>query len=175
MQAISWIARITGWGLLTAFQVLVLTQLDIRWFIQPYVFGMFIMILPFKTPQSLVLILAFIAGLVIDMFNNTPGMHAAATVAMAFFRPAVIKMLTPITGYEGVDAPSLFKLGFIWFLLFTLIMLGIHHIIYFFLEVLTFKNISYTLLKVGASLLVSAFLVLNFAFIFSNRAKGDRT
>ena len=174
MSAINWIGRLLGWLLLTAFQVLVLTQLDLGALLHPYVFPMFAMLLPFSVPRWLVLVLAFIAGLVVDMFNNTPGMHAAAMVVIAYLRPAILKMLTPVSGYEGIEYPSFMRLGFIWFLLYCLSMAGVHHLVYFQLETLSWTNFPYTLLKSALSLLVSVFLMINFAFIFSSRKSAER-
>ncbi|HPE96612.1 MAG: rod shape-determining protein MreD [Chitinophagales bacterium] len=175
MQVTRWIWRVIGWIALTAFQVLVLTHLNIGQYVHPYVFPMFIMLLPFATPRWLVLILAFISGLIVDMFNNTPGMHASAMLVLAFLRPAVTRLLTPITGYEGIQAPSMGRLGFIWFLLYALLLTSIHHLVYFQLEVLSFSNLGYTLLNTAASVLFSVFLMVNFAFIFSGNRQGERT
>lgn len=174
MQVSNWIARIIGWLFLTAFQVLVLNHLVISKYVHPYVFPMFVMLLPFATPRWLVLILAFVSGILVDMFNNTPGMHAAAMLAMAYFRPVVVRLITPITGYEGVSAPSLGRLGFVWFLLYSLIMTGIHHFVYFQLEVLSFRNFSYTMMTILASMVFSVFLMINFAFIFTSSRQADR-
>lgn len=175
MQVTKWIGRLIGWVLLTAFQVLVLSQLGIASYVQPYVFIMFVMLLPFNTPRWIVLVLGFTSGLAVDMFNNSAGMHAACVTLLAFARPAVIRMLTPVSGYEGIEAPSVYRLGFVWFLTFTMICTGIHHIAYFSLEALSFFNLSYTLLKIGVSMLLSTFLVLNFAFLFSSRGRAERS
>lgn len=174
MQVSNWIARVLGLLLLTAFQVLVLNDLVISPYVHPYVFPMFVMLLPFATPRWLVLIFAFSSGLLVDMFNNTPGMHAAAMVAMAYFRPVIVRLITPITGYEGVVSPSLSRLGFIWFLLYSLLMTGIHHLVYFQLEVLSLRHLSYTLITTLASILFSVFLMINFAFIFTSSRQAER-
>lgn len=108
------------------------------------------------------------------MFNNTPGMHASAMLVMAYVRPSVIHLLTPITGYEGIAAPSLGRLGFVWFLLYALLLTAIHHFVYFNLEVLSIKNIGYTLMTWVASVLFSVFLMINFAFIFTSSKPSDR-
>jgi rod shape-determining protein MreD len=174
MPVSNWIARIVGWLFLTAFQVLVLNHLVISSYVHPYIFPMFVMLLPFSTPRWIILVLAFTSGLLVDMFNNTPGMHAAAMLVMAYARPAVIRLLTPITGYEGMVAPSLGRLGFIWFLFYALILTAIHHFVYFNLEILSFKNIGYTLITWAASTLFSVFLMINFAFIFTSSKPNER-
>ena len=38
---------------------------------------------------------AFFFGLTIDVFSDTPGMNAAATVLLAFLRPSLLRLFTP--------------------------------------------------------------------------------
>lgn len=169
MQAINWILRIVGLIFLILFQVLVLNKLNVSTYIHPYVYPMFIILLPFETPRWLILPLAFVVGFSIDMFNNTAGMHAAACVFIAYARPWLIKRYTPITGYENVNAPSLSELGVVWFALFTLTVIFIHHSIYYFLQVFWMNDVGYLLLKIFLSTLVSTLLIVIFAFLFAKR------
>ncbi|MBK6732308.1 MAG: rod shape-determining protein MreD [Bacteroidetes bacterium] len=169
MIVINWIARILGLVLLIAFQVLVLNNLNVGLFVHPYVFIMFILTLPFATPQWLAMILAMALGLIIDMFNNTPGMQMAACVFLAFVRPLVLKALTPVTGYENIENPSIYKLGATWFFIYTIIMVLIHHTAYFFIEIFSLRQLRFTLFNIGLSSLFSTVLILVFAFLFTPR------
>lgn len=169
MQIINWILRFTGLIFLILFQVLVLNDLDINAYVHPYVYLMFIILLPFDTPRWLMLPLAFLVGITIDMFSNTAGMHAAACVFIAYLRPWLIKSFTPVTGYENITGPSLSELGFIWFSLFTLTITFIHHCIYFLLQVFWMKDIGFLSLKIIFSTLVSTLLMVILAFLFAKR------
>ena len=75
----------------------------------------------------------------------------------------------PITGYENVNAPSLSELGVVWFALFTLTVIFIHHSIYYFLQVFWMNDVGYLLLKIFLSTLVSTLLIVIFAFLFAKR------
>lgn len=169
MQAINWILRFVGLIFLILFQVLVLNKLNVGTYAHPYVYPMFLLLLPFNTPKWVMLPLAFLIGLTIDMFNNTPGMHAAACVTIAFLRPQFIKFYTPVTGYENVKAPSISQLGVIWFALFTLTMIFIHHLLYFFIQVFWLKDLGLVLLKVVFSTALSTMLIVILAFLFASR------
>jgi hypothetical protein len=46
------------------------------------------------------LITAFLLGITVDMFVDTPGVHTSASVFMAFVRPFVLRILAPRDGYE---------------------------------------------------------------------------
>ncbi len=169
MQTINWILRFLGLAFLILFQVLVLNELNVSTYIHPYIYPMFIILLPFETPKWLLLPLAFFAGLSIDLFMVTGGMHAAACVFIAFIRPQLIKFYTPITGYENVTSPSLSELGVVWFSLFALTIIFIHHSIYFLLQVFWMNDIGYLLLKIILSTAISTLLIIIFAFLFSKR------
>ncbi len=169
MQAINWVIRFLGLVFLILFQVLVLNKLNVSTYVHPYVYPMFILLLPFDTPKWLMLPLAFAIGLTIDMFNNTAGMHASACVFIAFIRPQLIKFYTPITGYESVTAPSISQLGVIWFSLFTVTMIFIHHLIYYMLQVFWIHDPGFLILKVLFSTGVSTALIIILAFLFAQR------
>ena len=76
--------------LLVFFQVFILNNLQFGGFINPFVYILFILLLPFETPKWFLLVIAFILGFTIDLFFHTPGIHASATVFMAFFRHYVL-------------------------------------------------------------------------------------
>ncbi len=84
--------NILSFVLLVLFQVLALNNIQFLGFINPYIYILFIIALPVKTPRWLSLILAFILGLTLDIFSNTLGMHAFATVLIAFLRNGIINL-----------------------------------------------------------------------------------
>ena len=47
--------------------------------------------MPVGTSRDLVVLFSFLIGLVIDMFSNTPGMHAAACTLAGFIREPLIR------------------------------------------------------------------------------------
>lgn len=92
--------KVCGTDLFDSVSVLVLNKLNVSVYIHPYVYPMFLILLPFETPKWIMLPLAFAVGITIDMFNNTAGMHAAACVFIAYARPWLIKAYTPITAMK---------------------------------------------------------------------------
>ena len=86
-------------AVLVLVQVLILNNIQISGYLNPYVYVLFVLLLPFETPNWLLLVVAFLLGLSIDLFSQTPGIHAFATVFMAFFRPFILNVLSPRDGY----------------------------------------------------------------------------
>lgn len=83
---------------LVLIQVLILNNIEFSGYINPFLYVLFILLLPFETPAWLLLVSGFALGLTVDLFMNTPGLHAAATVLTAFVRPFVLRILLPVTG-----------------------------------------------------------------------------
>ena len=57
------------------------------------IYPVIIMLLPMRTPGALILVIAFVLGILVDMFYNTPGVHASACVFTGFIRPFVLPRL----------------------------------------------------------------------------------
>ena len=132
--------------LLILLQVLILNNMHLSVYINPYVYILFILVLPFETRGWLILSLAFFMGIIMDSFCNTPGMHSAATVLIAFLRRYLLDVFAPREGYESGMSPHYRDMGIIWFLIYGGILTLIHHFFLFMLEdfpigILLFKSI----------------------------------
>lgn len=152
--------NIIRFAVLVLLQILVLNNIQISGHIVPYVYILFILLMPFETPNWLLLVTAFALGLSVDLFTQTPGMHAAATVFMAFVRPYVLGLSAPRDGYEPGSFPRLYYYGFKWFLRYTVILVLTHHFVLFYIEVFRFSEFFSTLLRVLVSSLFSVILIM---------------
>ncbi len=149
------------------FQVLVMDHVLINGYMIPYVYLLFILLMPFETPRWLQLLAGFGLGLTIDLFSNTLGMHTAATVLAAFARSYMLDLLAPRDGYEPDSFPRIHYYGFYWFLKYTLVIVFIHHLALFYLEVFQLKEFLSTFLRVILSTILSAStIVLSQYFVF---------
>jgi rod shape-determining protein MreD len=146
-------------------QVLILNNIRFNGYINPYVYLLFILLLPVEIPSWLLLLISFGTGLVMDFLSGSPGMHSSATVLAGFARPYVLRVVSPRDGYEpGVD-PSLAIYGLRWFLVYASIIVVIHHTALFYLEVFRFAAFFRTLLRVLLSSLFSVTFILLLEYI----------
>ncbi len=152
--------NIIRFATLVLVQILVLNNIQVSGYIVPYFYVLFILLMPFETPGWLLLFTAFALGLSVDMFVQTPGMHAAATVFMAAFRPYVLRINAPRDGYETGTYPRVHYLGLEWFFKYTAILVLIHHLVLFYLEVFRISDFFSTLLRVLLSALFSIVLII---------------
>ena len=152
---------------LLLFQVLLLDNIQLGGYLNPYLYVLFIILMPFETPRWLLLVSGFLLGLSVDMFTDTLGMHAAATVFAALMRPWVLSVFAPRDGYEPDTFPRVYYYGFNWFLRYSLVIVFFHHIALFYLEVFHFQDFFNTFLRVILSTILStSAIILSQYFIF---------
>jgi rod shape-determining protein MreD len=133
------IANIARFILLLAAQVLIFNRIDLFGFINPFPYVLFIILYPVNGNKSGLLLASFFLGLLMDMFWNSGGVHAAACVVLAYYRPAIFKFSFGLS-YEyqtvrlnDVLTPERFS--------FILIAVVIHHLVLFILEVFNITSI----------------------------------
>ena len=151
---------------LVLLQVLIVKNIELGRFINPFLYVLFLLMLPFNTPNWLMLIVSFLLGLTVDMFYDTMGMHAAASVFMAYCRPAVLKLFSPRDGYEFGTKPTIQYLGVPWFLSYASILILLHHTVLFFIEVFRFSEFFSTFGRIILSSLFTILLVVTSQFFF---------
>jgi rod shape-determining protein MreD len=133
----------------------------------PYIYILFILLMPFETPRWIQLLSGFALGLAMDLFTGTLGMHTAACVLAAFVRPYLLDLLASRDGYDLDSFPRVHYYGFFWFLKYTLLIVVIHHLSLFYLEVFQLKHFFSTLLRVIlSSILSTSTIVLSQYFVF---------
>jgi rod shape-determining protein MreD len=155
--------------LLILFQVLLFNNIQFSGYVNPYVYIMFILLLPIEIPSWLMLLLSFFTGLIIDFFSGSHGMHTSATVLAGFVRPYVLRLVSPRDGYESGPDPSMVIYGFRWFLTYTLLIVLVHHMALFYLEVFRFADFFRTFLRIILSSVFSMAFILLIEFYRKGR------
>jgi len=154
---------------LVLLQVFLLKNISLYNLSMPYLYILFVMLLPLETPNFVLFLLAFLMGIIIDMFYDTPGLHAAASVILAFVRVLFVSVTVQRDGFDAEPEPTLGNMGFRWFLTYSTVLILIHHFFLFTLEVFRFSEIQYTLLRFLSSSLFTLFLILITSFLFYRR------
>lgn len=154
---------------LVLLQVFLLKNISLYNLSVPYLYILFILLLPFETPNLLLFLLSFLLGLSIDAFYDTPGLHAASCVVLAFARVLFISITVQKDGFDNEPEPTLGNMGFRWFFTYAAFLILIHHFFLFNLEVFRLSELQYTLLRFLSSSVFTLFLVLISSFLFYRR------
>lgn len=127
------LVNIARFILLLAAQILIFNNVNFLGYINPYPYMLFIILYPVNGNKYGLLAASFFLGIVMDMFCNSGGVHAAACVSLAYYRPYIFKFSFGLS-YEyqtvrinDVLSPERFS--------FILIAVVIHHFVLFLLEV----------------------------------------
>jgi hypothetical protein len=164
------IANIIRFIIILLVQVLILKRVDLSFgnfdYIHILFYPAFILSLPVSLPRQLVIVLGFIMGIMVDIFYDSPGVHASALVAVAFARGLVLRALEPQGGYKTKNTPGIrdFDLG--WFFIYSSILMAIHCGIYFFMEAFSFKHVFDIFLNTIFSFIFSMIFILLYQLLF---------
>ncbi|WP_426668753.1 rod shape-determining protein MreD [Mucilaginibacter sp. McL0603] len=152
--------------ILVFLQVFLLKNITLYNLSTPYLYIMFILLLPFEIPNVMLFALSFILGLTIDSFYDTPGLHAASCVLLALVRILFISITVQKDGFDNEPEPTLNVMGLRWFFTYALILTLAHHFFLFNLEVFRFSEMPYTLSRFVLSSIFTVFLMLLSGFLF---------
>jgi hypothetical protein len=154
-------------------QVFVLNQVPpLHNLINPYIYFLFIIWLPFKTGRRTLMLLALALGMCLDFFTKTPGLHAAPCVLIAFLRPFLINVLVSHEGTEAnYEEPSIKSMGFVPYFTLVVILTSLHHASLFLLEALQFAGLWYFIVKTFLSLAISLLLILIVELLFVRKQR----
>ncbi len=152
---------------LVLFQVLILNNIQLSGYLNPFLYVLFILMLPFRTPDWLVLILAFVLGISVDLFSDTGGLHAAASVLLAFLRQPVLRLVSPREGYDVNQHPTLKQFGIGWFFTYAGLLVFVHHLFLFYMEAFRFSEFFSTFFRVVLSSSFTLALIFISQFFFS--------
>lgn len=139
-----------------------------------FIYIAFLLFLPIQLPPVILLLMGFTTGITIDTFYDTAGIHAGACVLLTYVRPYVLRFLTPRDDYDANDSVNVRLMGWGWFVTYALVLIFLHHLVLFFLELGGVKALGFTLLKVVASTLYTFTVVVILQLLFFSARRAVR-
>ena len=136
----------------------------------PFVFLLFLFMLPFNLPVPVVMVIAFLTGLSVDVFSTSSarGLHAFACVLAVWPREQIAALVSG-SNFRSVSELKFRDQSALWFVVYLGVLILLHNFAYFFLEAMSFQGFWQTLLKILASSFYSFFLCIILAYIFYKR------
>lgn len=154
-------------------QVFVLNKIPhLHRYIVPILYFLFILWLPFSLSRPGLLIAGFGTGLLLDYFTNTPGLHAAACVLIAYARPFIITILLPKDTTEfNYREPSPRALGWAPYAVYVFILTFLHNTYLLLLEYLHFGSFFDFIIKVLSTTAISLLLIFTTELLFPRKLR----
>jgi|SRR5690554_436803 len=138
-------------------QVTVFDNIHFLGFITPYPYIVFILLYPLNINRNLLLLLSFLLGMTLDIFNNSGGVHTTACITLAFMRQSLLKMSFGYSyEYHMFKIPDKFSSELLTYFVSGVL---IHHSVLIVLELLNFELVGEMLLRILGS---SIFTILLF-------------
>ena len=140
-------------------QVFLFDNLSISIYLNPLVYVAFIALLPLDTPPIVLLLSGLATG--------AAGVNTIATLLIAFARPTLLGLLYPRDDIREGGIPSTGRLGNRVFLNYLIVLVLVHHAVFFSLEALSWAHIVRTIVRTVASGAVSVAFIWVIARIFT--------
>jgi rod shape-determining protein MreD len=147
--------------ILALLQVFVFNHINFLGSYQPYIYILFVLFYPPSQNRYALLILSFLLGLMIDVFEYTGGIHAFALTLVAFLRNPIIKLLAGKQDYE-MEFFSFHTFSFAQWLFYIVILILVHNVLLLLLENFKLTGIPPLLIKS----LINAGITFVFVFIY---------
>lgn len=158
-----------GWFVgLALFQVLVLNHVHIVGYATPFLYIFLILKFESSVSRNALMLWAFFLGLVIDVFSDTPGMNAAATVLLAFLRPLLLRLFVPRETLDDL-VPSIQTMGLTPFLKYMSLAVLLHHTMLLTLEFFSLAHYGILLLRILASSLLTVACIMTLDGIYRKK------
>lgn len=154
-----YIIRIKWFILLVLLQVLVLNHIHFEQYATPLLYIYFLLKLDSGNSRKGLLLWGFFLGLCIDLFSNTPGLNAAASVLTAFYRPWILRLFSLRDVTDNFE-PGINQMGFAPFFRYTLIIVLLHSVILNLLDIFSFAKPQILLLKIASDAAITLILIL---------------
>ena len=158
--------NISRFVILILLQVFVFNYVQWFGFLNPFVYVLFLILLPVEIPKSIQYIIAFITGFIVDAFLRTYGIQAFACVLLVFLRPYIILILNGLKPLDPGVKPVPGVKDFNWILVYTFLLVFVHQISVTALEIFEWEQWWRMIWSSAANTLFTTFIILCVEYIF---------
>jgi len=158
--------NISRFIILTLLQVFVFNYVQWFGFLNPFVYLLFLILLPLEISRTGQYIVAFITGFIIDAFLKTYGIQAFACVLLVFVRPYIILILNGFKPLETGVKPVPGVKDFTWILVYTFLLVFVHQITVTTLEIMQWVQWWRIIWTSVLNTLFTTFIILCVEYIF---------
>lgn len=118
----------------------------------------------------MMLFLCFLLGWGVDIFENTGGIHAFASLTIGFLSKHIIRMVSGTKFFE-IEEFRFSDFNAVQWFIYAVLMVFFHHFLLFFVESLSFRNFGGIMLRTAASSIFTLLFVFFYLILFRKRAE----
>jgi rod shape-determining protein MreD len=118
--------------LLLSVQIIIFNNMSFLGYISPFPYVLFIILYPVNGNKTGLLLASFLLGFAMDIFSNSGGIHTAACIVLAYYRPYLFKFSFGVSyEYQTVKLNDALTPERFSFILFAVL---IHDLVLFMFE-----------------------------------------
>lgn len=151
-------------------QVFMFDRLSFEQIATPFIYILFILLYPTGRNRFVFLILCFLLGWGVDLFEDTGGIHAFASITVGLIRYPLIKTISGTRFFEIEDF-KFSDFSIIQWLIYTLVMVFVHHFLIFFIESLSFSNFRIIMMRTLYCSIFTLLFVYFYLILFRKKAE----
>lgn len=136
----------------------------------PYIY--IIIMLARDVPRSVVLLIGFAVGLIMDIFANTPGLGAASATFLALIQPVVLGWVIPKDAADDF-APSFHSMTVWSYMLYVFLLVLAHRVVFSTLELFSFVSWAEWGIRIGIGTVSTYIILLAFDALRNSRSHGN--
>lgn len=140
-------------------------------YFNPLAYIAFVILLPMNAKPVTVLMLGLLMGVFMDFFSGTAGLHTIVTLFTAYIRKFILMFTLGKESVEEGGMPSVKSLGAAKFMRYASLIAGIHCLLYFTVESLSWNYYFVVLLKTAVSGTVTLLSVWLVSLLFTSRTR----
>lgn len=145
--------------LLTLLQAFLFGRIHLFGVATPLVYVYYVLSMPRNVSHAVSMPLAFLLGLLVDIFANTPGLASASMTLVAFLQPYILKLFLKKEDSENYR-PSMAEMGFRRYFTYAMMILVIYCFAFFTLEAFSFVHLYEWMLSIVGSIVLTTLLIL---------------
>jgi rod shape-determining protein MreD len=155
--------------LIAASQIFLFDNVHLLGYINPMIYVWFVLMLPYKTPRWATLLLSFAMGCLIDVCTFGQGFNMVTLTLIGFLRPFILQFYTSNRDVTLWQRPSLSDMGFAAFSFYVVLLVFIHHTLFFMLDIFRITEILPFLLRLMLSIISTSLVILLCDYLFMRK------
>jgi rod shape-determining protein MreD len=146
-------------------QVIILENIHLGSLFRVNIYIMALFLLPYRMKGIPLLLCGFALGLFMDVVDNSPGIHAAASTLVAYIRPRLLQLTSSREAADDARISFRYRADVGWFFKQAFLSTLFFHVALVFAEAFTFQNLLLSCARVVFSTLVTILFILLYYFI----------
>ena len=156
-----WTKQIGRYVVIMLLQVLLFDQLQLWGVCHPYIYVLCLLMMPITLPHSADMLIGAAAGLIMDIFCNSLGIHTAGCILIMFIRPYLLGAI--VNDKDRLNEQiSLHTVGMEALIKYVVILVVLHHFVIFSLAAWSWCHLGFVLMETIVSSIITIAIIMGY-------------